>query len=312
MNVRRVCWVGLVVFILIVITLLAMDPKLSHSGPHKAAETMSAEEILSYLHWTNSTSCLFAVDFGYWVWNGGGVAAPDGHKAVCLDQSISPVYGNCLVYSFGINNQWTFDDAMAQFGCQVYSFDPSMGVGDYDRSKQIHFYSLGLSGKDEVHATTKWKMKTASSIYQMLAPRHGASTLIDVLKMDIEFYEWDAIPQMLRSGFLADKVKQLAVEIHFNANDTLETFQSRARILQDLETSEISSHPDKAGAGRFVRFSSRPNPWLKRPISILGGEEDYIGLELAWYNSRFYNNAHNNIDRLKRKNTEKKNAIFLN
>ena len=312
MNVRRVCWVGLVVFILIVITLLAMDPKLSHSGPHKAAETMSAEEILSYLHWTNSTSCLFAVDFGYWVWNGGGVAAPDGHKAVCLDQSISPVYGNCLVYSFGINNQWTFDDAMAQFGCQVYSFDPSMGVGDYDRSQQIHFYSIGLSGKDEVHPSKKWKMKTAWSIYQMLEPRHGASTLIDVLKMDIEFYEWDAIPQMLRSGFLADKVKQLAVEIHFNANDTLETFQSRARILQDLETSETSSHPDKAGAGRFVRFSSRPNPWLKRPISILGGEEDYIGLELAWYNSRFYNNAHNNTDRLKRKNTEKKNAIFLN
>jgi hypothetical protein len=116
--------------------------------------------------------------------------------------------------------------------------------------------------------------------------------------MDIEFYEWDAIPQMLRSGFLADKVKQLAVEIHFNANDTLETFQSRARILQDLETSsETSSHPDKASAGRFVRFSSRPNPWLKRPISILEGEEDYIGLELAWYNSRFYNNVHNNTDR---------------
>jgi hypothetical protein len=121
-------------------------------------------------------------------------------------------------------------------------------------------------------------MKTASSIYEMLGHQ---PTLIDVLKMDIEFYEWDAIPQMLRSSFLADKVKQLAVEIHFNANDTLETFRRYAGILQDLESS----------TGRFVRFSSRPNPWLKRPISILGGQEDYVGMELTWYNSRFYNSS---------------------
>jgi hypothetical protein len=82
---------------------------------------------------------------------------------------------------------------------------------------------------------------------------------------------------MLRSGFLADKVKQLAVEIHFNANDTLKTFRRYAGILQDLES-----------IGRFVRFSSRPNPGLKKPVSILGGKEEYIGMELAWYNSRFY------------------------
>jgi hypothetical protein len=217
------------------------------------------------------------VDFGFWVAMGVGIAAPDGQKAVCLDRLIAPVYKNCLVYSFGINNQWTFDDAMAQFGCQVYSFDPSMGVSDYDRSQQIHFYNLGLSGKDEIQANTKWKMKTASSIYQMLKHRHGTSTLIDVLKMDIEFSEWDAIPQMLRSGFLADKVKQLAVEIHFNANDTLETFRRYAGILQDLETS-----------GRFVRFSSRPNVGLREQIKILEDKEEYIGMELAWYNSRFY------------------------
>jgi hypothetical protein len=245
----------------------------------KAAETMSAEEIFRYLHWTNSTSCLFAVDFGYWIWVGGGVAAPDGHKAVCLDQFISPVYDNCLVYSFGINNQWTFDEAMAKFGCQVHSFDPSMGVGDYNRSRHIHFHNLGLSGKNEVHPTTKWNMKTASSIYQMLGHQ---PTLVDVLKMDIEFYEWDAIPQMLQSGFLADKVKQLAVEIHFTANDPLENYQKRVRILQDLES-----------IGQFVRFSSRPNPGLKRSVFILEGKEEYIGLEIAWYNSRFYNSPSN-------------------
>jgi hypothetical protein len=250
-------WIILVATVILILTIsswklwrLVMPFDYTATNNYEAQSAMlGPEEIYRYFHWTNSTSCLLSVDFGFYVAMGVHIAAPDGHKAVCLDQFIAPVYNNCLVYSFGINNQWTFDDAMAQFRCQVYSFDPSMGVGDYDRSQQIHFYSLGLSGKDEVHPSTKWKMKTAWSIYQMLAPRHGVSTLIDVLKMDIEFYEWDAIPQMLRSGFLADKVKQLAVEIHFNANDTLETFKRYASILQDIEST-----------GQFVRFSSRPNP----------------------------------------------------
>ena len=294
MGLRQTYWVILVAIVYI-LTISSWMLKhfvipLNYSVIYETAHLMSPKEIYRYFHWTNSTSCSLAVDFGFWVAMGVGIAAPDGQKAVCLDRLIAPVYKNCLVYSFGINNQWTFDDAMAQFGCQVYSFDPSMGVSDYDRSQQIHFYNLGLSGKDEIQANTKWKMKTASSIYQMLKHRHGTSTLIDVLKMDIEFSEWDAIPQMLRSGFLADKVKQLAVEIHFNANDTLENYRKRVRILQDLETSETSSHSDKAG-GRFARFSSRPNPWLKRPISILGDQEDYIGMELAWYNLRFYDSS---------------------
>jgi hypothetical protein len=250
---------------------------------YKAVESMSAKDVFRYLHWTNGTSCLFAVDFGFYVWNGEGVAAPDGHKAICLDQPISPVYGNCLVYSFGIGNQWSFDDSMAHFGCNVYSFDPSMGDNDHDESQLIHFYNLGLAAQDGLNPSKQWEMKTASSIYQMLIHRHGP-VLIDVFKMDIEFFEWEVIPQMINSGFLAKNVKQLAVEIHFNINDSLEIFRHRVGILQQLEESSSLS----SDSGRFVRFSSRPNPWLKRQLPILEGKEDYIGLELAWYNSRYY------------------------
>ncbi|EFX64158.1 hypothetical protein DAPPUDRAFT_118494 [Daphnia pulex] len=129
-------------------------------------------------------------------------------------------------------------------------------------------------------------MKTASSIYEMLATSHGSSAVIDILKMDIEWSEWEAIPQMLRSGFLSDKVKQLAVEIHFNdVGDSLETFQRNVRILQDLEAMTGTEQ-----AGKFIRFSSRPNPWCLRPIPILNGKTEYFALELAWfkYNSKYY------------------------
>jgi hypothetical protein len=130
----------------------------------------------------------------------------------------------------------------------------------------------------------------------MLADHHGNTTLIDVFKMDIEYAEWEVIPQMLQSRFLADKVKQLAVEIHFKADDSLPVFRQRIRIIQDLESSIISRNNPAAdeahsAAGGFVRFSSRPNPvQLTSKFTVLAGtnQSEYMALELSWYNSRFY------------------------
>jgi hypothetical protein len=150
----------------------------------------------------------------------------------------------------------SFDESMEKYGCQVYSFDPSMGSKDHNRTEKIHFYNIGLSGVDGLHPTKGWNMKTASSIYDMLATSHGSSAVINILKMDIELSEWEAIPQMLRSGFLSNKVKQLAVEIHFNVGDSLETLQRNVRILQDVEAMTGTERAEK-----FIRFSSRPNPW---------------------------------------------------
>jgi hypothetical protein len=260
----------------------------------KPAEFMSPEDVFQYLHWSNCAACQLPVDFGFVMTktgNNAGFAHPDGQKLVCLDQFIASVYNNCHVYSFGINNQWTFDEDMAQFGCHVYSFDPSMGANDHNRTSKIHFFNLGLA-KENGQSPNGWKMKTASSIYEMLADYHGSSTLIDVFKMDIEFYEWEVIPQMVQSGFLRDKVKQLAVEIHLKADDSLENYQKRVRILQDLESMDPSSGSDgdhNQVAGGFVRFSSRINPGLKRSITILGNKDDFWGFELTWYNSKFYN-----------------------
>jgi hypothetical protein len=292
MSVHRACWVVVAAStILLGIGLLRCqfsDDNEIVSLLRKAAELMSAEEIYRYVHWTNTTACLLAVDFGFWgdISRGLWAAAHDDRKAVCLDQLIAPVYNNCLVYSFGVGHQqWTFEEDMAKFGCQVYSFDPSTDVVDdqHNRSwNNIHFYNFGLG--DEASDGGR-NLKSAWTIYQMLEDLHGPTTLIDVLKINInDLSEWDAIRQLLLSGFLVENVKQLAVQIHFKADDSLETYRQRAGILKDLESPLVT--PEES-SGRFVRFSSRPNPTTKRPVAILDGKEEYIGWEMAWYNLRY-------------------------
>ncbi|XP_028397116.1 methyltransferase-like protein 24 isoform X1 [Dendronephthya gigantea] len=142
---------------------------------------------------------------------------PDGLWNLCLDREVGLTRGSCIVYSIGINDEWSFDDSIAKsFGCRVYAFDPTMNKGDHNRSQLIQFFNLGLAdhdseGKPGVSGRDGWKTRTLKSIITDL--RHEKK-LVDVVKMDIEWDEWKCLPQMLSDGTLRKYVKQLDVEFH--------------------------------------------------------------------------------------------------
>ncbi|KAJ8320695.1 hypothetical protein KUTeg_002282 [Tegillarca granosa] len=52
----------------------------------------------------------------------------DGGWDLCSDSGYEPRNdGSCLVYSVGINNDFSFDDAISRkYGCTVHCFDPSL------------------------------------------------------------------------------------------------------------------------------------------------------------------------------------------
>lgn len=61
---------------------------------------------------------------GIWMDNHGCL---DGHKYVCMDKFYGDIIsGNCLIYSFGINDEWSFEEGMAQLGCTIRTFDPTI------------------------------------------------------------------------------------------------------------------------------------------------------------------------------------------
>jgi hypothetical protein len=118
------------------LTLLKLSNSGSENGPKRGNSAdddammldswSSASQLLAFLdssRMTNRSACRIFYEFGGVVINNSD-RYKDGQKSVCLDQGLGPAINNCLVYSFGIDNEWSFDDDMAKLGCNVYSFDP--------------------------------------------------------------------------------------------------------------------------------------------------------------------------------------------
>lgn len=232
-------------------------------------ESLTGAQLVKYLMWTNHSSCQLSHDFGgVMMDNPSGLA---GQKAVCIDPRVAPKPGKCLVYSFGIQDDWSFDETMARYGCEVFAFDPSTGMTSHDHSPgNIHFHDWGLGDRDEYDHHFNWTIRSLTSIYKILSPRHSNKT-IDYLKIDVEYSEWIALPEIISSGMLS-KIRQLGIEVHLDKDASLEEHRVWAKLLRSLE---------KMG---MVRFDSEYNPWYvgnftKFPLSAP------LGYEIAWYNS---------------------------
>jgi Methyltransferase FkbM domain len=100
----------------------------------------------------------------------------------------------------------------------------------------------------------------------MLKPLHG-DVAIDILKADIEGAEFEVIPLLIESGVL-DKVKQIALEVHFNKDK----LRDNLKVIKALE--------DRG----FVRFAIRPNIFWPTEIHKL---TDHFMYEIAWYNIKY-------------------------
>ena len=250
-----------------------------------SVETMTPEQIIDYFKWSNRAACEVTHYFGglvqswprkqsdgkYIMYTG-----VDGQYPVCLDKAVKPVTQQCIVYSFGIHGDWSFDEALEKYGCEIFSFDPSINETDHDHSQHIHFYNIGLGDRDYITLADNWKLQTLDSIYRMLVPHHGEK-VIDYLKIDIEWQEWEVLKQILKSGML-EKVRQLSVEFHLPNQDastldkylTIDDYRSLVSLVKSIEK-------------KMTRFESRANPWSIHKIENLDNYYGSICFELSFH-----------------------------
>ncbi|RUS70975.1 hypothetical protein EGW08_021257 [Elysia chlorotica] len=150
----------------------------------------------------------------------------DGGWETCSDPAYRP-RKPCIIYSFGINDDFTFDDEVSKFyGCHVHSFDPSTTMRDHKRSNQITFHAIGVANFDGTWRT--WRMLTLRSIAEELGHEMSA---VSMVKLDVEEWEWTVLPEALTSHAL-DEVSQLLVELHI----TIKPQPKRERYLHALLT----------------------------------------------------------------------------
>ncbi|XP_068756257.1 probable methyltransferase-like protein 24 [Montipora capricornis] len=178
---------------------------------------------------------------------------PDGMWYVCFDEEVHLKPGSCVVYSFGTGDDFSFDEQMANFGCEVYAFDPSMGKEDHEHSVKVMFYNQALSDVNQERSTSVSDQRNKGAGES----RRRATTImelghfereIDIVKMDIESDEWKCLRHMLADGTLRNHVRQLDVEYHviLTTPNALRQYYSIAKWLE------------RQG---FRIFHSRKNPY---------------------------------------------------
>ena len=69
---------------------------------------------IAYISWLfviNQTPRVLKRIGGHWDWR-----QVDGDKFICLDHILARDTGPCIIYSFGIANDWEFEDQMDSLG----------------------------------------------------------------------------------------------------------------------------------------------------------------------------------------------------
>ncbi|KAJ9151820.1 hypothetical protein NKR23_g2752 [Pleurostoma richardsiae] len=152
----------------------------------------------------------------------------DGGKWVCgmSRYETLPKERPCIVYSFGVWEESSFEnELLSRTHCEIFAYDFSVvdfGVQlEPDNRARAHFMQAGIAGKTNESQTPPFY-----SIADLM--KKNGHDYIDILKMDIEFAEFEALDG-LGEDFPANRalglpIGQLMVEIHFFNGQTSEGY----------------------------------------------------------------------------------------
>lgn len=146
-------WVVGLVLAIIIIGFYLGFPSPSCKTEFNAQNTLTSDNLYDvefFQHW-NDESCKLYFEFGGRVYREekSNIVGIDGQKAVCLDPGLTPPIGLCVVYSFGLSDDWSFDIAMESYGCDVYAFDPSIKHPQLpNNTKRVHYFNFGLGTRN--------------------------------------------------------------------------------------------------------------------------------------------------------------------
>lgn len=157
----------------------------------------------------------------------------DDEKRACILPHIKNM--QCVVLSFGSNNQWGFEiDIFNKFPqCRIETFDCTLSKDinpPYIIQSRTKLHHICIGDKDVV-GENGWVFKTWTSILQHL----NLKTSPDFVKMDIEGYEYPVLTNMIQTNYLLPV--EIALELHFIVMPySFDKHKSSAEILAFSES----------------------------------------------------------------------------
>jgi hypothetical protein len=183
------------------------------------------------------------------------VGVGDGSKELCEDLLPSKTDpGGCIVYSLGSRLDFTFEaDMRKAFGCDVFTFDCTVGEpapGKVPAGVEFHPWCVGRTDElksfhSDVASNTnnKGQYYTLSTIMRKL--NHD---VVDVLKMDIERYEFEVVEGLSKLA----APTQILMETHVH-----NSYGQFGRPVSEAEWNGMWGRLDSLGYGVI---GARPNP----------------------------------------------------
>jgi Methyltransferase domain len=176
----------------------------------------------------------------------GGRCRTDQSKIMCGINELKKDKG-CIVYSIGGNNQWAFEeDVLRKTPCEVHTFDCTGSISRFHKpnNDRLHFHHVCLGAKSaEAPETCGGTETICGEVWTLLETQRNLNhSRIDLLKMDIEGYEWpifEAWPELADKSVSEQPLlpMQVLVEVHYHT------------VFQDLW-----HHYNVSGDSGYFRF----------------------------------------------------------
>ncbi|XP_058590938.1 probable methyltransferase-like protein 24 isoform X2 [Neofelis nebulosa] len=139
--------------------------------------------------------------------------------SVCLDDRFGLAHQirskRCRLYSLGLGNDDTqFEVSMANNGCEVHRFDPSVKSAHILESPRLWHHRLSIDWRDPHPAVAAPKLHSNTRKLGTILNEFGHHK-IDVLKADLESAEWKVLENLILEDVL-EQIGQLTFEVHLH------------------------------------------------------------------------------------------------
>jgi hypothetical protein len=211
----------------------------------------------------------------------------DGPKWTCGIHMLDGNKERCLVFSLGSSNVIDFESEMYKWThCEIHVFDPTVDgtiAPELKRQANATLHLVGLAGQPNaaapIYIGDRSMVARMEDLNGLMALAGATGRRLDVLKADIESYEWETMPHVFRAmaeGRLV--VGQVQLELHINHYMTGVKNHVRLEDQRHAMTA-VRRMFESADAAGLMLFSKEPNTAFCGGVDC--GEWAWVSVQFA-------------------------------